>query len=294
MTRILVAGRSGQVARSLDALQSTPFEFVTLGRPDLDLGDAATIERAVLAVRPAAIVNAAAYTAVDKAENEPDLAFAINRDGAGLLAAAAARHGLPIIHLSTDYVFAGDKAEPYVETDAVGPQGIYGRSKLEGELAVAAANPAHVILRTAWVFSPYGGNFLKTMLRLAATRDTVRVVADQHGTPTYAPDIAEAIAVVLARALAEPTAEDWRGVFHMVAEGETNWAGFAEAIFERSRAGGGADARVESISTAEYPTPARRPANSRLATAKFRAAFRHALPDWHAGVAACLSRPLAD
>lgn len=284
---VLVAGNSGQVARSLAALDMADFRFVAVGRPELDLADRGSIERAVAAHRPAAVVNAAAYTAVDKAEGEPEAAFAINRDGSGALARIAARHGLPIVHISTDYVFPGDKDGPYEEADATGPLGVYGRSKLEGEAAVAEANPAHVVLRTAWVYSPYGANFLKTMLRLAGDRDTVRVVADQRGTPTYAPDIAAGIAAVLRTILADPAGLGWRGTFHMVAEGETTWAGFAEAIFRRSAERGGPSARVEPITTADYPTPAKRPANSRLATARFRETFRHTLPDWQTGVGEC-------
>ncbi|MBE7186480.1 MAG: dTDP-4-dehydrorhamnose reductase [Methylobacterium mesophilicum] len=286
---VLVAGASGQVARSLAALDASDLGFVALGRPDLDLGHRASIERAVDAHTPVAIVNAAAYTAVDKAESEPDAAFALNRDGAGVLAEVAAQYGLPIVHISTDYVFDGTKPEPYLETDATGPLGLYGRSKLEGEAAVAGANPAHVILRTAWVYSPYGANFLKTMLRLASERDTVRVVADQQGTPTYASDIAQGIVAVLRKALADPSNSDWRGIFNMVCEGETTWSGFAEEIFCRSKELNGPSARVEPIATADYPTPAKRPANSRLATDCFRRTFHHTLPEWRSGVGDCLA-----
>ena len=195
--KILVAGRTGQVAQSLAALSTPERQFITLGRPDLDICDRASIDAAIVEHRPAAIINAAAYTAVDKAESEPDMAFAVNETGAGNLAAAASAAGLPIVHISTDYVFAGDKDGFYTEDDPVDPQSVYGRSKLAGERAVAQANPDHVILRTAWIFSPYGHNFLKTMLRLAADRDVVRVVSDQWGSPTYAPDIAQGIAAVL-------------------------------------------------------------------------------------------------
>jgi len=287
--RILVTGKQGQIARSLAALASEELSVTTLGRPDLDITDADSITRSIEGARPDILVNPAAYTAVDKAESEAQAAFAVNRDGARNAAAAAAAAGLPVIHVSTDYVFAGDKPAPYVETDATGPTGIYGGSKLEGEQAVAAANAAHVILRTAWVYSPYGHNFLKTMLRLAGERDTVRVVADQFGAPTYAPDIAEGILVVARAALAEPQAETWRGVFHMTAAGETTWAGFAEAIFAESGARGGPSARVEPITTAEYPTPARRPANSRLDHSKFRTTFNHALPNWRGRVRQCVA-----
>jgi dTDP-4-dehydrorhamnose reductase len=286
--RILVTGKQGQVARALAALSNDDMQIVTLGRPDLDITDRDSIARAIARERPDILVNPAAYTAVDKAESEPDAAFAVNRDGAENVAAAANVAGVPIIHVSTDYVFAGDKAKPYVETDATGPTGVYGRSKLAGEEAVAAANATHVILRAAWVFSPWGSNFAKTMLRLAGERETVRVVADQHGTPTYAPDIAVGIGAVARRVAAEPDSKDWRGLFHMVADGETTWAGFAEEIFIQSARRSGPSARVEPIATADYPTPAKRPANSRLDTAKFCAIFGHGLPDWREGVARCV------
>lgn len=286
---ILVAGKSGQVARSLADLTVPDFTFVAVGRPELDLADTASIERTIQTHRPVALVNAAAYTAVDKAESEPEQAFAINRDGAADLARAAARYGLPIIHISTDYVFPGDKSSPYVETDATGPLGIYGHSKLEGEEAVAQANSAHVILRTAWVFSPYGSNFLKTMLRLASQRDTLSVVADQHGTPTYAPDLADAIVSVLRLVLSKPADRTWKGIFHLVAEGEATWAQFAEEVFRVSKARGGVSAHVNPIATAEYPTPARRPVNSRLDTKRFILTFGHTLPDWRSGVERCIA-----
>lgn len=286
---VLVTGKDGQVARSLAALTSPQLEFVTLGRPELDITDPDAVARAIAHIGPAVVVNSAAYTAVDKAESEPDAAYAVNRDGARNVAAAAAATGLPVIHFSTDYVFAGDRPGPYGETDPTGPTGVYGSSKLAGEIAVADANPAHVILRTAWVYSPYGANFLKTMLRVSAERDVLRVVGDQHGTPTYAPDIAEAVAAVARRLVKAPQAQDWRGVFHMVATGETSWAGFAEAIFAESARRGGSFAAVEPITTADYPTPARRPANSRLDTHKFVSVFGHALPDWHDGVRRCLA-----
>ncbi|SJZ85573.1 dTDP-4-dehydrorhamnose reductase [Consotaella salsifontis] len=292
--KIIVTGRDGQVARSLAALSSETIEFVTLGRPELDVTKPETLRRAIAELAPAALVNAGAYTAVDKAESDQEAAFAVNRDGAGNVAAATAEAGIPIVHISTDYVFSGTKSVPYDETDAVEPQGVYGHSKLAGERAVAAANPAHVILRTAWVYSPFGANFVKTMLRVGKERDVLRVVADQHGTPTYAPDIAAGIAAVLARVAAEPEGADWRGIFHMVAAGETSWAGFAEAIFAESARRGGPSARVEPITTADYPTPARRPANSRLATAKFQRTFDHTLPAWRDGLSRCMDALLAE
>lgn len=290
----LVAGQNGQVARSLAALSSRDVEFVTVGRPELDITDAASVARVIERVEPAVVVNPAAYTAVDKAESASDAAFSVNHIGARNVAEAAASANLPVIHFSTDYVFAGDKKGRYSEDDPPGPTGVYGRSKLAGEAAVAAVNPAHVILRTAWIYSPYGANFLKTMLGLAAERDVLRVVGDQQGTPTYAPDIAVGVAAVIGRIVADPHGLDWRGVFHMVAQGETDWAGFAETIFAVSSALGGPSAAVERIRTADYPTPARRPANSRLETAKLRRIFQHELPDWRNGVERCLTAINAD
>ncbi len=281
---ILVTGSQGQLAQAMRAAENPGIAITTLGRPDLDITDAASIARAIANHRPDIVVNAAAYTAVDKAESEAEAAFAINRDGAGNVARAAFETGLPVIQISTDYVFPGDKTAPYLEADATGPTGVYGRSKLAGEEAVAAANPRHVILRTAWVYSRFGANFVRTMLRLAADREMVRVVADQHGTPTHAPDIAAGIIAVSAHVLKHPHARDWRGVFHMVSKGETTWAGFAREIFDQSARLGGPSARVEPISTADYPTPARRPANSRLDISRFTATFGHTLPHWSAGV----------
>jgi dTDP-4-dehydrorhamnose reductase len=286
--RILVTGRDGQVARALVGLAGPGVVIEALGRPDLDITARASVDRAIHRFGPDILVNAAAYTAVDKAESDEAAAFAVNRDGARKAAAAAAAALIPIIHLSTDYVFSGEGTAPYREDDPTGPAGVYGRSKLEGERAVAAANPAHAILRTSWVYAPWGHNFVKTMLRLAADRDVVRVVADQYGTPTFAPDIAEGILAVARVALAQPEADGWRGVFHMTAGGETTWASFAEAVFAESAALAGPSARVEAITTADYPTPAKRPVNSRLDNSLFRTTFAHALPDWRDGTRRCV------
>jgi dTDP-4-dehydrorhamnose reductase len=287
--RLLVIGRTGQVARALiDEAAKSGVALVAVGRPDLDLAQPASLVRAIDDARPDVVVNAGAYTAVDKAEAEPESAFAVNATGAGAIAAAAAAAGLPLIHLSTDYVFSGDKMTPYTEDDRPDPQSVYGRSKLQGEGAVALANPAHVILRTAWIHAPQGANFVRTMLRLAGERDAVSVVGDQRGTPTYAPDIAEAIFAVARRLAAPGDRRAWYGVFHMVATGETSWAGFAEAVFAASAARGGPSARVVPITTADYPTPARRPANSRLDSSRFNAVFDHVLPSWQSGVERCV------
>lgn len=279
--RIVVTGREGQVVRSLvERGAAAGHDIVALGRPQLDLAaDAETIIAAIVAAQPEVVVSAAAYTAVDKAEAEPDLAFAINAAGAGAVAAAAARLGVPLIHLSTDYVFDGTKPTAYVEGDATGPTSVYGASKLAGEQAVLAAHDNVAILRTAWVYSPFGANFVRTMLRLAGERDELRVVGDQRGNPTSALAIADAV-TASADKLCSNSDQALRGIFHMSGGGEATWAEFAEAIFAASAAAGGPVARVLPITTADYPTPARRPANSRLSGDKLAAAHGLRLPDW--------------
>ncbi|ESY81437.1 dTDP-4-dehydrorhamnose reductase [Mesorhizobium sp. LNHC221B00] len=279
--RIVVTGRDGQVAASLlEAGQSrADVEVIAIGRPEFDLARPDTVFDAISAAKPDVVVSAAAYTAVDQAEDEPDLAFAVNATGAGKVAEAAARLGVPVIHLSTDYVFDGTKPEPYVETDATAPLGAYGASKLAGEQAVAAANPRHLILRTAWVYSPFGRNFVKTMLRLAADRDEVSVVADQWGNPTSALDIADAILHAAAMLHRNKDIAVF-GTYHLAGTGETNWSGFARHILDTSLAFGGPWARVRDIATMDYPTKARRPANSRLSSAKFASTFGWTAPHW--------------
>jgi dTDP-4-dehydrorhamnose reductase len=279
--RIVVTGREGQVVRSLvERAAGSGHEIVPLGRPQLDLrGEARAIFEALAAACPDAIVSAAAYTAVDKAESEPDHAFRVNAAGAGAVASAAAELAVPLVHLSTDYVFDGTKDAPYVEEDPTGPTGVYGASKLRGEQAVLEANSDSAILRTAWVYSPFGANFLKTMLRLAADRDEVSVVADQRGNPTSALDIADGILTVAANLASRDDAE-LRGIFHMSGEGEASWAEFAEEVFAASAQAGGPTARVRAIGTADYPTPARRPANSRLNCTRLEQAHGVRLPDW--------------
>ena len=295
MMRIAVTGRDGQVARALAELGSErSVDVVRLGRPDFDLAAPATLARALQAARPDIVVNAAAYTAVDKAEQEPDLARAVNAAGAGAVAAAAADLGVPIIQISTDYVFDGSKPTPYVEADPTGPLGVYGASKLAGEQAVAAANPRHAILRTAWVYAPFGQNFVRTMLRLAGSRPEVGVVADQHGCPTAAGDIAATVMSVAETLLARPEDRTLRGIFHMAARGEAVWADVAQAIFERSAALGGPTASVRRIATADYPTPARRPANSRLDCAKLERVYGIVLPPWRGSLDRCVERLVAE
>lgn len=278
--RIAVTGKQGQAVQSLMRRGAEKgVEIIAVGRPEMDLADPASVAAAFLLVHPDVIVSAAAYTAVDRAESEPDLAFAVNAAGAAAVAEAAARIGVPVIHISTDYVFTGDKPSAYTEEDMTGPISVYGQSKLAGERAVAAANPNHVILRTAWVYSPFGANFLKTMLRLSETRDHLSVVADQTGCPTSALDIAEAILAIASRLVTDP-APSLRGTFHLTGSGEASWADFAEEIFTELHKFGDKSIRVERITTADYPTPAKRPANSRLSGDKLASIYGIRLPDW--------------
>lgn len=298
--RLLVAGWQGQVARALaEAVPAcADIEACALGRPALDICDVRTITRALSDVQPDVVINTAAYTAVDKAEEEPDRAFALNRDGAALLAKAAAERGAAIIHLSTDYVFDGAKRTPYTEDDATSPASVYGRSKLEGEEAVKAANPKHIIMRTAWVYSPFGSNFVKTMLRLAESRERLGVVDDQIGNPTYAPHLAEAILAVARQVsqaakagsdAAGSSAAPW-GIYNATGAGSTSWCGLARDVFEQAKVAGGAVAAVDAISTADYPTAAVRPANSQLDCSKLAAVFGAQLPPWREGVKECVAR----
>ncbi|MBL8571942.1 MAG: dTDP-4-dehydrorhamnose reductase [Phreatobacter sp.] len=290
--RLVVTGLTGQVVSALVELGADCADLVVLpvGRPQLDLAEPTDVEGVLRGLRPDAVVSAAAYTAVDRAETESDLAMQVNGTGAGAVAATAAALGVPVLHLSTDYVFDGANPAPYVETDPVAPMSAYGRSKLAGERAMAAAHPDHAILRTSWVYAAEGKNFLRTMLRLAADRPEVSVVADQQGAPSYAPDIAVAVVQVARNLLAESTRHNLRGVFHMSGGGETTWAGFAEEIFRQSAARGGPTATVRPISTADYPTPAARPANSRLDCTKLKAAHAVALPEWREALARCMDR----
>lgn len=276
---ILLTGGSGQVGLALRRL-AWP-DGATLHAPDragLDLGDPVCVQRCLESRPWSAILSVGAYTAVDRAESDVAAAWAANALAPAILAGGAGAAGIPIVHVSTDYVFAGDKDAPYVEDDPVGPAGVYGASKEGGEQAVRTGAARHAIVRTAWVVSAERANFLKTMLRLAAGHDEVRVVADQHGCPTFAPDLAAALRTVVLRLLDDPAAPT--GTFHFVNAGEASWAGFAEAIFAASAARGGPSARVVPIASAEYPTPARRPANSRLSTAKLEGAFGIAPPPW--------------
>jgi dTDP-4-dehydrorhamnose reductase len=288
MARILILGETGQVATALMArLPADGHEVECAGRAVVDLGDPVAARALVLARRPEVVINAAAYTAVDRAEGDEAAAEALNASGPAAAAAAAAELGATFIHFSTDYIFDGSKGLPYLETDEPCPLGVYGRSKLQGERAIAAANPRHVIIRTAWVCSPTGSNFLKTMLRLAGDRPSLGVVSDQRGRPTFAADLAEAVAVIL-QGLPKTDKDDRWGVFHAVSQGETTWCGFATAIMDGSKARGGPWAEIRPITTADYPTPARRPPDSRLSTERLETIYGVRLPDWRDSLAACL------
>ncbi|MBB3356497.1 MULTISPECIES: dTDP-4-dehydrorhamnose reductase [unclassified Novosphingobium] len=292
--KIAVTGRYGQVASSLiERGALAGHDIVPLARPEIDLARPDTVGDALAAVAPDVIVSAAAYTAVDKAEAEPQLAEAINVLGPAAVAAAASRLNVPVIHLSTDYVFDGALDRPYRECDATGPIGVYGASKLAGEQAVAENCPNNAaILRVAWVYSPFGGNFVKTMLRLGAEREEIAVVADQIGNPTSALDIADGILTVAGNMVGSRDAE-LRGIFHMTAAGEASWAMLAEAIFAASAALQGPSARVRPIQGIDYPTPAARPMNSRLDSTLIANVHGVTLPEWHGALERVVQRLLA-
>lgn len=293
--RLLVTGKSGQLATALLEMGATRgVDIVTVGRPEFDLADPGADLAPLTRARPDAIISAAAYTAVDKAEAEAPVAEQINAAAPALLARFAADRGIPIVHLSTDYVFDGTKPTPYVETDPTHPLGVYGATKLGGEQAVASVNPNHAILRTAWVYSPFGNNFLRTMLRLAQTRSVLSVVADQQGNPTSALDLADAVISVAKSLLASPDDPTLRGIFHVAGSGSASWADFATEIFRLSAGQGGPSASVLPIPSTQYPTPARRPANSRLATNKLAQAYGVTLSSWQESTAATVKRLLAE
>lgn len=288
---MVVTGRTGQVVRSLEErARGGKFELIPLSRPQLELtATEETIISAIEAARPDVVVSAAAYTAVDKAESEPALAFAINEAGARAVARGARKLDVPLIHLSTDYVFDGTKVEPYVEPDQPNPTSVYGSSKLAGERAVLAEHDNCAVLRTAWVYSPFASNFVKTMLRLAGERDSIGVVSDQRGNPTSALDIADGILAVATNLLAAAS-PDQSGIFHMTAQEDASWAEFAEAIFSASAQANGPSASVRRIATAAYPTLAMRPSNSRLDCAKLERIHRVRLPSWCSSLPGVVSR----
>ena len=289
MLRIAVTGSMGQSATSLIEQAGREVEIVLLGRRVFLLEDGKGVLSGLKAARPDVVINAAAYTAVDQAEAEESVAVAINGEGAGHVAEAANRIGAPLLQLSTDYVFDGALNRPYREDDPPGPRSAYGRSKLLGERLVAERCANSVIVRTAWSFSPYGTNFVRTMLALNETRDEVSVVADQRGNPTSALDLAAALLAVATR-VREDASPALRGVFHMTGSGEATWADFAEAIFVEAAARGRRLTRVKHIATTDYPTPAQRPANSRLDNEKLRRVYGLELPDWWKSLTACCAR----
>lgn len=292
--RILITGATGQVGWQLQRTLAPLGEVTACTRTELNLDDPDSTAKFIRDFAPDIVANAAAYTAVDKAESEPDLANVVNAISPGRMAAELARTGGLLIHFSTDYVFDGAKPTPYQEDDATGPLSVYGRTKLAGEQAIAASGCAHIILRTSWVYDIRGKNFLRTVLRLARTKKELTIVADQHGSPTWARAIAEAAAQICARCAQRRDAPGWghSGTYHLTASGQTTWAGFAELILEEyaSLAEWPADTgewgspllaeRVIPITTAQFPTSARRPQNSVLSNAKLQATFGLRLPDW--------------
>jgi len=267
--KILLTGRNGQVGYELERALAPLGEVIALDRARLDLSDPTAIQHVVRDARPEVIVNAAAYTAVDRAESEPALAGAVNAVAPGVFAEEARRCGALLVHYSTDYVFDGEKQTPYVEDDAASPINAYGKTKLEGERAIQASGCRSLILRTSWVYGPRGHNFLKTVLRLARERSELRMVDDQIGAPTSSAAIALATVEMLGRTGPE-------GLFHMTASGETSWRGFAEAIVARNHL----QVRVVGITSQDYPTPARRPRNSLLDNGKLKSAYGLALGSW--------------
>ena len=284
LKKIVITGAYGQVGFCLtQQAQANGWDVLAIDRDKLDITDPQAVNALVKEYQPDVIINAAAHTAVDKAETEIDASYAINRDGPKYLAEAAASVGAAILHISTDYVFAGDKEGAYTEIDATDPQGVYGASKLAGELAVAAACPRHIILRTAWVFCESGNNFVKTMLRLSQTRDELGVVADQFGGPTYAGDIAAAL-ITIAKAL--QSGNQHYGIYHFAGLPHVNWHQFACEIFRQANEQGiiNKTMQVNAITSDQYPTPAKRPANSKLDCHHIAHCFGIQPSDWHAAL----------
>lgn len=288
--RLLIAGWQGQIARAL--VEAAPLRSdvtaCAVGRPALDICEIKTIERALSENRPDVVINTAGYTAVDDAETEPERAQALNGEGPRLLAEAARRRGAAIIHLSTDYVFDGTKETAYVETDPVRPTSVYGRTKLAGELAVAGANPRHIILRTSWVFSPFGSNFVTTLLAKAKAGTGMKLVADQTGNPTYAPDVAEAILAIAARVTRLGASHELSGTYHIANSGIATWLDFGRHVLASAHPESAG--QIEAIASADYPTRAPRPRNATLDCSKLEAAFGIRLRPWNEAADACLER----
>ena len=281
--KLLVLGAAGQIGHELCRLRwPADYRIAGFDRADIDIADRQAVADAVQHERPDIVINAAAYTAVDRAESEAEAAFAVNATGPALLAAACKAAAIPLIHISTDYVFDGSKKGPYREADPVNPLGVYGRSKEAGDRAVRAALAEHVILRTAWVYSAHGHNFVRTMLRLASERPVLRVVADQIGSPTSGADAARAIAAIVQRIAA---GDDHWGTYNFASAGAVSWHGFAQAIFDLAAPWRGPPPTVEAITTADYPTPACRPANSVLDCGRIAEVFGIAPRLWRDALA---------
>ena len=287
---VLVTGGTGQLASALAASPTAR----RVGRPEFDFDRPETIETAFHATRPRLVVNAAAYTAVDKAETDDAAAFRANRDGPARLARLCAEANVPLVHVSTDYVFDGLKLDPYVEADPVAPQGVYGASKLAGEQAVMASGANAIILRTAWVYAAVGKNFVRTMLTLGKTRDRLSVVADQHGCPTAAADLADAIMAIVALLDRTGWQSGYRGIFHAAGTGATTWHGLAVAAFHEAARHGAPVPQVTPLATADWPTPAKRPANSRLDCTRLHEVFGVRLPPWRESLARTVDAIFAD
>jgi len=289
LPRILIIGRNGQVGYELRRTLAPVASIVAVDYPEIDLTSADSIRKWVRDTKARVVINAAAYTAVDKAESEIERAMQINGVAPGIIAQEAAKQGSLMVHYSTDYVFPGNKTTPYVETDEPGPLGAYGRTKLAGDLAVQAIGGAHLIFRLCWVYGARGQNFMLTMMRLARERETLRVVSDQVGCPSWSRMIAEATAQAVHTILGKVASQkDFSGVYHLSAGGRTSWRGFAQAIIDRIPAAERKCQEITPITTAEYPTPAKRPAFSVMDCSKLERAFGIRLPDWQESLAQVL------
>jgi dTDP-4-dehydrorhamnose reductase len=292
LSKILLTGKNGQVGWELQRTLAASATLIALDSSQLDLSDADAIRRTVRDLRPDIIINPAAYTAVDKAETEPELAMAVNGIAPGILAEEARHLGAVLVHYSTDYVFDGNKPAPYSENDLPNPQSIYGKTKLAGELAIRASGCKHIILRTSWVYGVHGGNFVKTVLRLSRERSELRIVADQFGAPTWARDLAQATASALTCWQEKNWDDSLSGLYHLTAAGRTNWHQYAEEIVRLARQYDAELAAkpldIRAIATHEYPVPAKRPVNSVLANDKMRDTFGIVLPEWQDSLAECM------
>jgi dTDP-4-dehydrorhamnose reductase len=289
--KILLIGKNGQVGWELRRTLAPLAEVVAVDYPEINLTDTPALRQFVAGTRPAVVVNAAAYTAVDKAETEPELCRQVNAVAPGILAGEAKKIGALLVHYSTDYIFDGTKTSPYVETDASNPLGAYGRTKLEGDQAVKASGADHLIFRLCWVYGARGQNFMLTMQRLARERETLRVVGDQLGCPTWSRMIAETTALALKQVLAGADRSACNGEYHLAAGGQTNWHEFASRIIKLMPEAERKCRVVEKITTPEYPTPAKRPAYSVLDCGKLQKSFGLRLPDWEVSLRQVLDKP---